>query len=127
MHIYKIGYGSPEDSYYYEFQHEKKFTEVQLREIIAECITEVMPKVMPNNFGSCDKKFSSILLDERFEQTMLKHGFIPLKYEAIYYLSGWSSVLDDTDYFADEETKKCIRIIHKKMEGKNQTKGDDNG
>lgn len=124
MHIYKIGYGSPEDSYYYEFQHEKKFTEVQLREIIAECITEVMPN---NSHDPKFYAFSTMLLDERFEQTMLKHGFIPLKYEAIYCLSGWSSVLDDTDYFADEETKECIRIIHKKMNGKNPTKGDDNG
>ena len=109
MYRYKIGYGTCEESEFVELEHEKKFTEDDITQMIAETIeAEIKEGLFEEkdeegfyydfafNFNHVwnnaheDKKLVDWLIENK--------GFVLVKYEVDWDAFGWASVLDKNDW-----------------------------
>jgi hypothetical protein len=112
MNTYKIGYHSYEESEYFELQHEKKFTEDEFLNIVADAMKKVMwHKKEEDDLYSCygdarsfvkylargeDNNDSFFKLDDLFSEIkpyLLEAGFVEVKYENEVSFFGWSEVI----------------------------------
>jgi len=104
MYIYDIGYGSYEESQYWQYIHKEKFTEKQLRLIVGDCIFEVIEylsrlKRRPTNrmnwvhFLEDGPTFQDIMYTPRFHDALKKRGFKPIEIEAETHVFGWASCI----------------------------------
>lgn len=97
---YKIGYYSHEESDYVELQHEKKFSDNELTEIIAEATVETIKKM--KRVGDSTHDFQDVFEDPSLVQYLIeKFGFKLIEYELYRSVFGWGSVFDKTDWKGD--------------------------
>jgi len=104
MYNYKIGYGSYEESSYRELQHEKKFIDEEITEMIAEAVVDTIKKMKMDTryythnfqdvFEGCYKKDCPDVCKYLIE----KFGFKPIEYELFWSVFGWPSIFDKTDW-----------------------------
>lgn len=93
-YCYKIGYSSPEESYFFEVHHDSKFTEVELGDMVAEAVIALLPAGLKrrgcHGFGEIACEVRDWLLENK--------GFRFLSYEAEWSCFGWPSVFDNEDW-----------------------------
>jgi len=95
---YKIGYHSHEESDYVELQHEKKFSDNELTEMIAEATVEIIKK----RTGNYTHNFQDIFGDSSLIQYLIeKFGFKLIEYELRWSAFGWASIFDKTNWKED--------------------------
>lgn len=98
---YKIGYYSHEESDYVELQHEKKFSDDELTEMIADATVETIKK-MKQIDNDYTHSFRDIFEDPGLIQYLIeKFGFKRIEYELCINIFGWGSVFDKSDWKGD--------------------------
>lgn len=116
---YRIGYGSPEDSYYEILTHTKIFTEEDIENMMVEYITK--NKRYPYKRHFWENKFDSIVY--KFINFLCKKkGFKKLEYTSQFCRFGWASVFDKNDWDKSERgkldnlTDKILKTKEKKQQ-----------
>ena len=146
MHLYDIGYHSCEESGYWQFAHEKLFSEGELFNVVEDCLYECLKiaieekrerdKILEEKW---DDELSSRISREAptiqdaffifsedskqrvFVEEMEKRGFKKLEFEKRLSLFGWSSALNPQDWptYNTDETKEMIRRFRRRYEAEN--------
>jgi len=110
--LYEIGYGTCEESQYWQFQHQETFTDKQLRKLVRECIFEVLSKLAdakresnkvnifkksrkPNSNGP---QYNDVMDTDWFHKALKKRGFVRSKYTATCSVFGWANCLAPSDW-----------------------------
>lgn len=114
---YKIGYYSHEESNYEELQHENKFSDDELTEMIAEATVETIKKAKMtdnhyiHNFQDVfDDKDNSLII-----YLIEKFGFKLIIYESTWNVFGWASIFDKDEWRDDrgEHLDKITDIVNR--------------
>lgn len=99
MYLYKIGYYSMEESDYIELQHDKKFSDDEMSEMIAEATIDTIRKE-----GITKYTFQCIFSSDNFIQFLKnKFNFKELEYELKWSAFGWASIYDKNDWKHDRD------------------------
>lgn len=99
---YKIGYNSHEESDYVELQHETKFSDNELTEMLAEATVETIKKMKQT--GDRTHNFQDIFYfenDSLIQCLIEKFGFKLIDYELCWSVFGWASIFDKKDWKGD--------------------------
>jgi len=111
---YKIGYYSDEGSDCIELQHEKKFSDSELTEMIAEATIDTIKKMKQTRYYT--HSFQDIFDDPRFVQYLIeKFGFNLIEYESYWSVFGWASIFDKSDWkeSRDDLLNKITEAVNK--------------
>ncbi len=113
---YKIGYYSHEESDYVELQHEKKFSDDELTEMIADATVETIKKMKIT--GDETHSFQDIFNygnDNLVQYLIEKFGFKTIEYELNWSVFGWASLFDKTDWKWDRDNSldKITEAVNK--------------
>lgn len=101
---YKIGYYSHEESDYVELQHEKKFSDNELSDMIAEATVETIKKM--KRAGNYTHNFQDIFSEDSLIQYLIeKFGFRRIEYELNWNIFGWASIFDKADWKEDRDDR----------------------
>lgn len=111
MYKYKIGYGSYEDSEYFEVEHEKLFTDEEFTDMIGYAAVEAIKK--------CKIETGYVhglrgLVEYIPEYLISLYGFKEIKYDKFWNVMGWASVFVKGDWAGHdsaEERKRLDRIV----------------
>jgi hypothetical protein len=135
MHIYKIGYHSCEESHYFEFSHEKLFSNQELKEIVFNCFYDIFPeekklceeanqqsekfaednKLIHNKTFDMKVSLQELIENQNFPKEMKKYGFEVIKYDEEMSFFGWASVEEkDWTNHTDDLTKEVQEFFAKK-------------
>lgn len=119
---YDVGYSTQEESHYWQFQHEKKFTHKKLANIVADCLYKVIEYMVDEVECYCGYNGKGPTFENVFEcpgkdhikktvfvEEMKKKGFKLLEFEARIDVYGWSSVRQLDDWHRDGFPEKQIR------------------
>jgi hypothetical protein len=130
MYFYDIGYGTCEESQYWQFFHSEKFTEEELCNKIKQCFEVVLDNTKfvleTDKHGYKDytgylkaksgeeeilsvyedrgPSIQNIMMSTRFHEALADAGFVKIKFEAHLSLFGWSHTADErsfSDYTGD--------------------------
>lgn len=115
IYNYKIGYYSHEESDYVELQHDKKFSDNELTEMIADTTVETIKK-MKQTDNDYRHSFQDIFEDSNFVQCLIeKFDFKRIEYELCINIFGWGSVFDKSDWKGDrgDHLDKITDIVNK--------------
>lgn len=101
---YKIGYYSHEESDYVELQHEIKFSDNELTEMLAEATVDIITKMKKriryiHNFQDAFESEDPSLIRYLIE----KFGFKLIDHELCWSAFGWASVFDKSDWKGDRD------------------------
>lgn len=113
---YKIGYHSYEESDYVELQHETKFSDNELTEMIAEATVETIKKTkISNNYMHNFQDIFESKDPSLIEYLIEKFGFKLIEYELSWRVFGWSSVFDKDEWGDDrgEHLDKITDAVNK--------------
>ena len=128
MYIYNVGYGTCEESEFWQLLHEKKFTAKQLNKIIEDCILEVLVQIAdptseyehlrsPSFQHIMNDRDRSDKYENRFLKAMEDQGFQKIKFEQEWSVFGWASALDKDDWkgHTDKDQKALTNRIYKQF------------
>ena len=110
MYRYKIGYTSYEESSFVELEHELKYTEEQLADVVADATVEVIKqmKALPKEAMMRVHSFQDICSGSYTDDGISladclinKFGFKPIVYEQVFSVFGWPSIFHKTDWKGD--------------------------
>ena len=115
MHLYKIGYYSPEESNYFELRHKNKYTDEELHKIVMEAIASVLSHIVSSNneHDVCISKefgLSYQEIDDLTIKELEKVGFEPITYQAEWACFGWQSIIDE-DHWEGQRDETANRIF----------------
>jgi len=117
MYLYKVGYGTCEESHYVELMHEKKFTEAELAVEMEEALWVTIEGVADgkdNIFIADDGPSFQYLIDSTlFVDALVAKGFTALQYEATWSAFGWASAMEEKgwkSYMSDEDLALSNRL-----------------
>jgi hypothetical protein len=121
MHLYKVGYGSYEDSGDVTLSHEKLFSKEEFNKMAVEASVAVVRKAYAREDGSrwsaiddlsrSDSErypnhelhsFSDIYWDVAKEMCEM-FGFKEVKFAAGFFCFGWASIFDQADWDSDRD------------------------
>ena len=108
---YKIGYHSYEESDYVELQHEKKFSDNELTEMIVEATVETIKK--KKKADDYLHSFQDVFNSEYpslIKYLIGKFDFKLIEYELTWSIFGWASIFDKTDW-TEDRGKHLDKII----------------
>jgi hypothetical protein len=114
MYIYKIGYGSYEDSEFDWYTNKTKFTKDALNKMVAESIAYKISKSNFRKLSKYDLHFDNFVTDgdicKYLEKNFKFKKIIP---ETTCYMFGWTSALDQEDWKnqTDNNTKEIQKYI----------------
>jgi len=111
-YAYKIGYYSMEESDYVELQHDNKFGDEELTEIIANAVVETIKKLKET--CECVHSFQGMYCF--ITQYLLENcGFKRIKYQFVWSTFGWGSVFDNDNWGDDrgEHLNKITDAVNK--------------
>ena len=123
MYLYKLGYGSYEDSCYVELSHEKKFNKKQFELIIFECVDLAIQKKRKDKYQFLLHTFADVM-DYVSDCMVSKFGFKCIEYEQDWYCWGWASIFPGIRGWKHEVGSETRRL-RKYLKGKGYTKEDD--
>ena len=111
MNIYSIGYGTCEESHYWQYWHEQAFSQEELEKIVNECILAAHLEL--HKSSEMAQTFQNIMASMQFHQELIKHGFIRVEFKKIYSVFGWSHIkdLEDWQSYAEEDTRRAQRFM----------------
>lgn len=95
MYLYKIGYGSYEDSCFTEFTHEEKFSEEELNSLVISAIIRALEGVASGE-NECFLMKDGVSYEDIqtfVDEELEKDGFVPTKYQARWSCFGWPSLV----------------------------------
>jgi hypothetical protein len=93
MYIYNIGYGTMEESNYFQYSHTNKFSEEQLRKMVEDGLFEA--SIIKDKDWTCFLTRIEDLTDCKiFRNYLESKGFIRVKFEAQVSLFGWNDLKD---------------------------------
>jgi hypothetical protein len=113
---YKVGYYTHEGSDYIELQHDKKFSDVDLTEMIAEATIDTIKKMKKTgNDVHCFKDIFENHEGNLIKYLIEKFGFKKIKYELCWDVFGWASVFDKLDWDGDrcDHLDKITDMVNK--------------
>lgn len=117
MYNYKIGYGSYEDSYYVELQHEECFTQEQLTEMIAEAAVELWDHLYELNSegGLCRMTVARFFIqDDKYNirDWLVEHkGFTFMDYQERWSIFGWYRLNEPDTWSREVKNDKSVPVI----------------
>ena len=145
-YLYKIGYGSYEESEYTELAHDKKFSEAELQVMICDCAVKSVKMIRRpdteegwdwvHNYQDIDSYVISYLMDD--------YGFEKVGYEAQWSCFGWPSIFTKDDWsergesinaitdaiiaagFTIEDDSHLSEALREKRRGRGKKTGEDN-
>ena len=126
MYLYKIGFSTMEESSYSELWHEKKITEKDLTEMIAEAVVALIPIFKKNrsSIHSFENFFYGDFEKNDITSWLIKNkGFKKVKYEQEWSAFGWASVFVKSDWITYRD--KTNNVITKKVNEAGYDKKDD--
>ena len=124
MYLYKLGYGSYEDSCYAELSHEKKFNKKQFELMIFECVDLAIQENRKEKGKAYLIHSFADVMDYVSECMVSKFGFKYIEYEQDWYCFGWASIFPGIGGWKTEIGSETIRL-RKYLKGKGYTKEDD--
>ena len=100
MYYYSVGYSSYEDSAYYKYSSDTKYSDEELSKVVENCIIDVLNGPAPKPYGwmSWPPNFDEVVVNHLFRAAMEAYGFTPLVYEASFSCMGWGSVSNPDDW-----------------------------
>jgi hypothetical protein len=115
--VYKVGYGSPEDSECAELTNDAPLDPVQLKYVIHKAVISVLEDIISGkiidvylhengpSYGELHKHVVQKLIDE--------HGFEPVTYDGEWSCFGWPSVTDESDWKGqrDHDLELLCKVI----------------
>lgn len=124
-HFYQVGYGSCEESNYYQLEHLVLYTEKEFSKIIQDCLCDVLikeakPKSMFKHRRSpklsdlidSDVKIRDVY-DNRFLRALEKRGFKRVRNSQTFTVFGWASALEPMDWkeYTGEEQREFVKRL----------------
>ncbi len=100
---YKIGYYSHEESDYIELQHEKKFSDEELTEMISEYTVEIIKKMKQDDYVHSFQDIFNYGDHGIIKYLKEKYGFKDIEYELSWTVFGWASIFDKSDWEGDRD------------------------
>jgi hypothetical protein len=100
---YKIGYHSHEESGYVELQHEKKFSDEELTEMISESTVEIIKKMKQDGYVHSFQDIFNYEDHSIIKYLREKYGFKDIGYELSWTVFGWASIFDKSDWEGDRD------------------------
>jgi hypothetical protein len=126
--VYDIGYGTCEESQYWQYMHEEKFTSDEIQKIVEDCLFEVIeyvsglktePRDLMNrlHFLESGPSFQGLMGTPKFHERLKKRGFKAIEFEAKCNLFGWASAIKpgDWDCHADSTDGKFQENLLRRM------------
>jgi hypothetical protein len=98
---YKIGYNSHEESDYVELQHEKRFSDEELTEMISESTVEIIKKMKQDDYVHSFQDIFNYGDHGIIKYLKEKYGFKDIEYELCWTVFGWASIFDKSDWEGD--------------------------
>jgi len=116
MHIYNIGYGTREESDYFQLHHKQKFSKSEFEMIVAAAVTKLLKVMKPKERERAT--FQKILYAVTDE--LAKNGFTRIKFDAEFDVFGWARILDEKDWDIDrdEQLNFLTRTVSKELKNK---------
>lgn len=102
MYAYNVGYYSHEESAYWQFFHENKFSEEELLGLTEECLFECL-KI--NRHSTLQG-----LYHNGFVAEMEKRGFKSLEFECEIGLFGWTSATNTKDWPNEDDMTEGVVV-----------------
>ena len=120
VYVYRIGYGSPEDSDYSYYEHTKKYNQGHLENIVVACAVEALRELKApySNYQHRRKPhWSDIIQDFHFEGALKDRGFKKIKPHQTFSVFGWSEAetSDDWKSYKASREKRMAGKIRKKL------------
>jgi hypothetical protein len=100
MFLYKFGYGSYEESNFYEICHKKQFSEKEFTSIIADSIIKVLYDCCNgiNDVYIFNDGISYEDIHEYVFEELKKIGFEKVEYEVVWSCFGWPSLTNKNSW-----------------------------
>lgn len=119
-YLYKVGYGSYEDSAYAELTHETCYSEEELHKLIVNAIIKVLESIMDNQCKvSLDEEGVSYeeIHDHVITELIVHDGFKKVAYQAQWSCFGWPSIVSEDSWKGqrDETLNKIYSEIPEKL------------
>lgn len=124
MNLYRMGYGTFEESDYAILSHDKSFSEEEFHGIVVKAITRVLEGVLSGTYSSeCgDRNYVSLskrgvsyqAIHEFVVKELVEHdGFEEVVYQAKWSVFGWPSLTSDKDWKSqrDEQIDKVFNEL----------------
>jgi hypothetical protein len=108
MPVYQIGYGTCEESEYWELEHDDIFSKEELQQIVEDCLFEVM-ELEAGRFGESGHhkglfvsddgpSFQHLMGERSFMCLLAERGFRKVDYETSCSVFGWASAVKPGDW-----------------------------
>lgn len=134
MHLYDIGYGTCEESHYWQYWHEKEYSKEELRDIIVACLIETIQKLadrvdgdgrnydtlqfddgrfMPVYCGEEGITFQEAMGTKLFHDALESRGFARAEFTTQFSTFGWASCMREGSWesHSDNERGEIIKRI----------------
>ena len=121
MYLYRVGYGTYEESEHVALSHEKSFTKEDFRKLVVETTVDVVKFVIQKKEeekdieNEDDKEYTDYylhsfqdVLDDVIKKMIEEHGFSRVEYRAQFSVFGWASLFDKGDW--ETETKMDVGL-----------------
>jgi hypothetical protein len=106
-YIYEVGYGSYEESEYWQLSHKKKFTKEELHHFVVDAFFAALEAEAgahkESGFGEMytgvdGPKFQDLMRSLHFLKYLESLGFVQVEYAERFNIFGWASCLDPKDW-----------------------------
>lgn len=116
MYIYNIGYGTREESDYYQLYHKQRFTKSKFEMIVSKAVAKILRSMKQDQRERAT--FQDILYAVVDELT--KSGFERVKFDAEFDVFGWAHILDKKDWNIDrdEQLNFLTRTVSRELKKK---------
>lgn len=98
MHVYDLGYYSPEGSLYHQLVHTSEFSREQFLTLVCEATQRVLLELLE---GKHEREIGNLRLEGllEFVENVLIHdfGFQPLEFRAQLHFYRWAELFDPED------------------------------
>lgn len=102
MYVYKVGWGSYEESEYTELYHDQRFTDEDLEKMVFDAVINVLSEIVKSDFDKICLREDGIAYEEIHSKVVTvlqeKHGFTKVQYQASWSIFGWPSLTDKNSW-----------------------------
>jgi len=128
LYVYEIGYGTCEESQFWQYMHREKFTEEQLFDIIEDCLFIALKKMREpdsefehQQHPSFQDLMSSWRKDAIFHEELERRGFQHIEFTASFSVFGWAKadVPGNWDGHTCPDSKALQKNLWRRLEQQN--------